>query len=117
MKKQTPLQIEMKSAQGADYVMVEKCEALNRAFTIGLALGIVFLLTLGCLIGHQVDEQLSEIPYVWESPELPASSEFWQDEPFQTSQTIVWDAQAERLARAQYVLNRLDQLWSEPYHQ
>src|SRR3989344_1879797 len=93
MKKQTPLQIEMKSAQGADYVMVEKCEALNRAFTIGLALGIVFLLTLGCLIGHQVDE------------------------PFQTSQTIVWDAQAERLARAQYVLNRLDQLWSEPHHQ
>ena len=114
MKKQTPLQIEMKSAQGADYVMVEKCEALNRAFTIGLALGIVFLLTLGCLIGHQVDEQLSEIPYVWESPALPASLEFQQSEPLQT---VVVDARTDRLALARFVLDRLDQLWSEPHHQ
>ena len=103
MRKLTPLQIEKKSAEDADFTMSrpEVRSALNRVFAIGLLIGVIFLLALGCLIGRQADQQWAEIPYVVESPPLPSQME-WDD------------PQVERLERAQFVLNEMDRLWSIP---
>lgn len=106
MRKLTQLQIEKKSAEDADFRMArpEVRSALNRVFAIGLVLGILFLLALGCLIGHQADKQWAEIPYVVESPPLPSQMVEWEDP----------QPQVERLERAQFVLNEMDRMWSIP---
>lgn len=111
MKKETPLQIEKKSAKDADYVMVRHPQGctfhttLNQVFAVGLLVFVLLFFALGCLLGRQANQQWAEIPYVVESPLLP-------------SQMVEWDnsqnPQVERLERARYVLNEMDRLWSIP---
>ncbi len=106
MKKLTPLQIEKRSAEEADFRMtrLEMRSALNRVFAIGLLIGAIFLFAFGCLIGRQADRQWAEIPYIVESPSLP-SQVVEREDP---------QLYIKRYERTQFVLNEMDRLWSAP---